>query len=298
MSKVRSMTGFASATASLGGSQITVDLKSVNHRFLDLSIRLPVGFESQESRIQQRVRDKIGRGRIEISVTRIADTSSSAGVVFQRELFAAAFSTLATELKSAISDDNERSKIITRHLLSRQEVLSFGNGAAAPDPALIESSLDVALTQALNSLIAMRETEATSLVGHLKAHLKVISAFVEKVRPLTTEGVERFRERVAERMKAVDVGLTPERLATEVALLADRTDITEELERLSSHLTQFHGLMEQGGEIGKKLDFLVQECGREINTVGSKSQSSRIGSIVVDAKAALEKLREQIQNIE
>lgn len=293
MKKVLSMTGFGTARC---GVDYTVEIKSVNHRFLEILTRSPNGLESFEPLVQKVVRSVLRRGRVDVSIIKGSSVSSTGEMIFAAEVFQRSFLKLFSSLAGDIPDADTRREIISRLLLERKEILGFEMHSV--DQVIDEKMLEQAVQEALDQLVKMRENEGETLVQVLLKYLKEIESFVSDVRPLVVNSIERYRERIADRIKQIDVTVSEERLATEIALMAERTDVSEELERLTSHIKQFRTLLQEGGEIGKKLDFLTQEMLREVNTTGSKSQSAAITQQVVNAKAAIDKLKEQIQNIE
>jgi len=299
MSTIMSMTGYGSAQGSLPDeSVLSVEIKSVNQRFLEINIRLPSGNESLDQAIQKLIKPRLSRGRVDLFINRkIPNSSGRARVAsFDSTLFTSSLELLSDNLSAVYPDETERKKVISGLLLSRGDIFAITEDES--DRSLPENIVIPVVSAALDQLITMRKLEGENLRLALVGHLTKVDEFVAQVGPLVGESVERFRTRVSEKLKQVELPLGEERLATEVAILADRTDVSEEMERLASHLAQFRDLLASGNEIGKRLDFLVQEMGREVNTTGSKSQSSKISGMVVETKAVLEKIREQVQNIE
>jgi uncharacterized protein (TIGR00255 family) len=290
MAELMSMTGYGSAQV----EGFNVEIKTVNHRFIELSLRLPAGVEASESSIQSLIRQSIRRGRCDVTISKSKETQGALDLQFDQQLFDKATAALLPALQGRFSNQEKLAEVVVSEVLRRPEILRFDSSGAGVSEEALLSGISSALTQVL----AMRVREGENLKRVLLENLQKLEEFRTATIPLVRESIEKFRTRVTERLAQLQLPLEKERLATEVALMADRTDVSEEIDRLGSHISQFRALVEQGGEVGKRLDFLTQEMGREINTTGSKSQYSQISSRVVEAKAILEKIREQVQNIE
>lgn len=291
------MTGFGRARREAEGILLEVELRSVNHRFLDVVCKLPPAYASLEQEVVKRVREKLSRGRVEVSINRTESGTGGVRVNFNKELFRAYWQAVGDALAEAKLKSAAAREQAALQLLSRREVLETVNDTVEDEAEL--ALLYAALEEGLRSLLEMRRSEGEALSSEI---LRLLAEFEQSIEQLTRESRETvsvFKEKLAARLEklAPEVEIDPARLAQEVAILADRTDITEELSRLRSHLEQFRLLLAQPGN-GRKLDFLIQEMGREVNTCGSKAQNSQVQLHVVDAKAGLEKIREQIQNIE
>jgi len=296
------MTGYAQARSETPDLALRVSIKSVNHRFLDLKIRMAEGLEIYEPRLRQAVRERIHRGHVEIQVA--AEPRSAATIQVNQELVKAylrAAETLRQETRAAADVD-----VVA--LLRLPGVIS-GLGVTAPqNEESVEQlgrALEGCLRQALIKLDEMRRAEGAHLVDELQKRLTKIEGEADQVRVLAETLRPAFARRLEARLKELlgGVALEPARLAQEAALLAERSDISEELERLRSHLSQFANLLRGAGEIGKKLDFLLQEMHREANTLLSKtpgvdSEALAITGLALEIKSDIEKLREQVQNIE
>lgn len=296
------MTGYAQSRAETAELALRVSIKSVNHRFLDLKMRIPEGFELYEPRLRQAVRERIHRGHVEVQIG--AEPRAAATVQVNQELVKAymrAAEALRQETRAAADVD-----VVA--LLRLPGVIS-GAGAAVPQSedgqAQLGNVLEECLREALGKLDEMRRAEGTHLIENLRARLTKIEAESDQVRVLAETLRPAFARRLDARLKELlaGVSLEPARLAQEAALLAERSDISEELERLRSHLAQFANLLNGAGEMGKKLDFLLQEMHREANTLLSKtpgvdSEALAITGLALEIKADIEKLREQVQNIE
>ena len=288
------MTGFGAGRGEAAGEALTVELRSVNGKFCEVKPRLPRELSSLETELVKTVKARIQRGVVDVFVRR--ETASARGMSPQIDLpLAAAYAKALRELKSELGLEGEPS---IRDLAQLQGVISLGETAA--DPASMGIALQAALLQALDALEAMRKREGEALARDLLARLATIEKGAQAIALLAPAQVEVARERLNARIVELTRGvpLDPARLAQEVALIADRTDVAEELTRLASHLDQARGLVAADVPAGRKLEFLVQEVNREINTIGSKSQHAAIAAQVVDLKAELERVREQIQNVE
>lgn len=297
-----SMTGYAQARHEKYGWAVRVTVKSVNHRFLDLKLRLPEGFDLYDLRLRQIVRDRIHRGHLEIYVN--AEPGTAAPVQVNKELAQAYLKAAESLMKGTHS----AGKLDLVSLLRLPGVIAGVNGAVPEVEAEQEKlgqALETCLREALSKLDEMRRAEGKHLVAELRERLARVAGQVEQVRELAGSLRPAFARRLESRLKellggtAIDQG----RLAQEAALLAERSDISEELDRLRSHLQQFTKLLDGAGELGKKLDFLLQEMHREANTMLSKtpgveSEALAITGLALEIKAEIEKLREQVQNIE
>jgi uncharacterized protein (TIGR00255 family) len=296
------MTGYAQARGELHGWAVRVSVKSVNHRFLDLKLRIPEGFDLYELRLRQIVRERIHRGHVEVTVA--VEPGKSASVQVNRELVQAylkAAETLRQETRAATDMD-----VVA---LLRLPGVITGVATTVPEKEeeqeKLGQSLDSCLREALSKLDDMRRAEGKHLVEELRARLAKIADDTVKVRELAATLRPAFSRRLDAKLKELlgGTGIDPARLAQEAALLAERSDISEELDRLTSHLQQFGKLLDGAGELGKKLDFLLQEMHREANTMLSKtpgveSEALVITGLALEIKAEIEKLREQVQNIE
>lgn len=295
----KSMTGFAQATGEYNGFALRIRLRSVNHRFLDLHVRLPEGFESFEPHIRQRVRERLRRGHVDVVLN--CEAAGPAAVRVNQEL-AAAYLRAAEELRNrfnlaaepALGEILRLPGVITSAVLPAEEKLEE-----------LGARVLACLEQALERLDQMRAAEGRALAEEMHRHLHHIAACVAQIEPLAEKLLPVYARRLEARVRDLLGGamLDPARLAQEVALLAERSDIAEELARLRSHLQQFEQLLAQSGDIGKKLDFLLQEMQREANTMLSKTpgveqEGLAITELALEVKSQIEKLREQVQNVE
>jgi uncharacterized protein (TIGR00255 family) len=297
-----SMTGYAQARGESGGWAIRVSVKSVNHRFLDIRFRLPEGFDVYELRLRQIIREKIHRGHLDVNVN--VQLGSAAPVQVNRDLLQA-YRYAAEDLKTQMGSSAELDIV---SLLRLPGVIG-GLGSALPESEEEQEALGAALEgclrEALNKLDEMRHAEGRHLAEELRMRVVRIGDQADQVRNLAVTLTPAFARRLQNRLKELLNGtnIEPARLAQEAALLAERSDISEELDRLRSHLQQFAKLLDGAGELGKKLDFLLQEMHREANTMLSKtpgveSEALAITGLSLEIRAEIEKLREQVQNIE
>jgi len=297
-----SMTGYAQARKEEDGWAVRVSVKSVNHRFLDLKLRMPDGFDFYELRLRQMVRERIHRGHLDVHVH--IEPGTAAPVQVNKEIAKAylhAAEVLRQETSAAASVD-----VVS--LLRLPGVISGLSGAVPEteeEQERLALVLEGCLREALAKLDDMRRAEGKHLVEELRERLARISGLTEEVRGLVVTLRPAFARRLEARLKELLGGtsIEPARLAQEAALLAERSDISEELDRLRSHLQQFTKLLDGAGELGKKLDFLLQEMHREANTLLSKTpgvenEALAITGLALEIKAEIEKLREQVQNIE
>lgn len=297
-----SMTGYAQARGDFNGWALRVSVKSVNHRFLDLKIRLPEGFDLFEIRLRQTVRERIARGHVDIYVG--FEPASGAPVQVNREL-------LHSYLRAAQELRKETSDAAGVDIVALLRLPGVIGGLTPPIPdseqeqEKLGEALDRCLRDALSRLDDMRRAEGRHLAADLRERVTRITEIAEQVRGLAAKLMPAFARRLESRLKDLlaNVAIDPARVAQEAALLAERSDISEELDRLRSHLQQFAKLLDGAGELGKKLDFLLQEMHREANTMLSKtpgveSEALAITGLALEIKAEIEKLREQVQNIE
>ncbi len=291
---LHSMTGFGSGTSSSGSESLTVELRSVNHKFCEVKVRLPRELSALEATLQKLVKDRVARGAIDVQVRRANRTSM--GVVPQVDLglakeYRRAWGELARalELPDAVS---------VRDIALLQNVIRLEEPQVSLDDA--NKAAEAALLHALEALGKMREKEGLALSNDLTTRLALVAGWVEEVKVFAPQAIDAYRARLSERIAELSRGLAvdPQRLAQEVAFFAERTDVAEEMTRLDSHLQQFQELLKSKEPSGRKMDFLVQEMHREVNTTGSKSQHAEISSRVMQLKAELERIREQVQNVE
>jgi uncharacterized protein (TIGR00255 family) len=298
-----SMTGFAQARAERDGSSVRINLRSVNHRFLDLHLRMPDGFEVFESRIRQAIRNRLRRGHVDVNIYYEA---GGTGAIEVNHDLVESYMKAVERLRQEFGVKTEPDLVA----LFRLPGVVAAPGAAGDlrseeEQERLGEQVEACLEQALNKLDGMRRSEGQSLtvemqgiLGQIATRTAEIETLAERVRPAIAR---RLAERLEELLKGVQ--LDPIRLAQEAAMIAERSDVSEELARLRSHVEQFGKLLAGAGEAGKKLDFLLQEMQREANTLLSKtpgveSEGLAITGLALEVKSDIEKLREQAQNVE
>ena len=289
----QSMTGYGRCTLAQDGREVTIELKSVNHRFLDLAFRMPRSFAFLENDMRAHISNKLARGHVDIFVTYKNSRDDARKVTLDSALLGAYLTTLRQGGIDHMLDDNLR----LRDVLSMQDVLTVEE-ADEDQQALSVLALS-ALDTALDSLCAMRRREGEAMRGDVETRLDTLERTAHAIDERAPQWLEEYRQRLRARIEEIcQMQLDEARLTQEVALAADKAAVDEETVRLRSHIAQMRDLLKQSEPAGRKLDFLVQEMNREVNTTGSKSSDLILTGMVVDAKAELEKIREQIQNIE
>jgi uncharacterized protein (TIGR00255 family) len=290
---MNSMTGFGRGEASNGNVTVVVEMKSVNNRYRDVQIRLPRPYSVVESRIQKALKDRFTRGRIDVFVRR--DVAGTDQTVRIDPLLAEHYLNAATEVSKRLARDEE--SIPTSWVLAQPGVLVTAE--AETDPLAEWDLVATALDLAADELTQMRAKEGRALQRDLNEHLLKIQELRAEVASHSDGIVERLHARIEERItRLLRDRVDPERLVQEAALLADKADVSEELTRISSHATQFAEALASSEPVGRKLDFLLQEFNREINTIGSKAAETPVANRVVEMKSVLERMREQAANVE
>ncbi|MFS0561264.1 YicC/YloC family endoribonuclease [Terribacillus sp. 179-K 1B1 HS] len=290
----RSMTGYGRGTASGSGLNVTAELKSVNYRYLDIKCKLPKAAAVLEATVKDQLQQAVSRGKLELTV------DVEGGALRKREIsidweLAEAYMVKLKAIKSAF---DLRGDITIDTLLTQSADILVEE--AQPELTELPGLVDKALQEALGEFLLMRMTEGTALASDIQNRMTAIQAMLKQLTELRPQVMEAYKQRIEDRVASyVDDGL-PEssRLHQEIALLAEKGDITEELIRLESHLDQLAVNLEKKGPVGRTCDFILQEMQREVNTIGSKSTASSISIIVVSLKSELEKIKEQVQNIE
>ena len=291
---LKSMTGFGRAVENVNGLDITVEVKSVNHRYFEFSSRMPRAYQFVEEKLKALCQQNMQRGKVEISVFVEDNTEKGTVVEINRpyaNAYIAALKQLSKEYK--VKDDLKLSA------LTNNPELFMVKRTSLEDEIIEESVLSVA-QKAVDSFVKMRETEGVKLKEDVLSRVEFILNKVEFIEEKSPETVKAYRERLEQKMKELleNAAVDEQRLITETAIFADKVAVDEETVRLRSHISQLCDLLESDVATGKKLDFLIQEMNRETNTIGSKSQNVEIAHTVVDIKSEIEKIREQIQNIE
>ena len=298
-SGMMSMTGFAAAQSAEHGWSLRVTIRSVNHRFLDLHLRLPEGFEPVEPRMRKMLRERVRRGHLDVTLN--YEPGGKAAVGINQEV-ATAYLDAVKELKRKFKVKGEPD---LAGILRLPGVIGTAAAATEGDIAKLEESVARCLSDALDKLDRMRGAEANHLREEMAARLRKIAALGSDVKERAERARPVFAERLRTRLEELlgEAQIDPTRLAQEAAIAAERSDVTEELSRLRSHVQQFEQLLGGAPDVGKKLDFLLQEMQREANTLLSKTPGSdgeglEITRLGIEIKSEIEKLREQVQNIE
>jgi len=288
------MTGFGRASNETCAGHITIELKSVNHRYLDISLRMPRDLSMLEEEIKSCLRESISRGRLEVSCRLQAGSARTGGVSFNH----AEVNSYIEKLKDLSATTGLSFDVRLEHLLSLPGVIV--ESQLELDESELLEQVKTLVRQAASALLNSREAEGAKLAQDIAVRLDLIFALVTQIEARSNQSIEAYRQRLQDSIARLASGITvdPARLEQEVVLFAERSSITEELVRLNSHLQGFKKFLALNDAVGRKMDFYVQEMNRETNTIGSKSADVGISQLVVEIKSELEKIREQVQNIE
>jgi uncharacterized protein (TIGR00255 family) len=296
---LKSMTGYAQSQTAENGVGLRISIRSVNHRFLDLHLRVPEGFEPLEPRIRQIVRERVRRGHLDVTVR--YELAGPSAVVVNREI-AAAYVRAAADLRTQFGINAEPD---LASILRLPGVIGSAGAAPEEEIARLEPVVARCLNDALDKLDQMRAQEAASLHDEMSGRLASIASLAARVATLVERARPAFARRLELRLKELlgEAPIDPTRLAQEAAIASERSDVSEELARLASHVRQFESLLTSASDVGKKLDFLLQEMQREANTLlsktpGNEAESLEITELALEIKSEIEKIREQVQNIE
>ena len=291
---IRSMTGYGRAVETVNGREFTVELRSVNNRYLDCTVKMPRSLSFAEEAVKQAVKQAVSRGKVDVYISVRSETADDTRIMLNTavlEGYLAAMRQMVTEF--GIKDD-----ICVSTVSRLPEVFSVEKPEV--DEEQLKDDLLSVVEKALAGYNSMRETEGKALDADLRSHGNTILELVAKVEAGNGQTVIDYRARLENKLKEVlaNTSIDESRILTEAAIFADKVAVDEETVRLRSHLEQMNTMLTVGGAVGRKLDFLLQEMNREANTIGSKCTDVRLARIVVDIKAELEKIREQTQNIE
>ncbi|AEM78888.1 TIGR00255 family protein [Thermoanaerobacter thermohydrosulfuricus] len=289
---IKSMTGYGRGEIKEKGYYITVEIKSLNHRFLDINCRMNKLLSGLEEKVREFVSQHVARGRIELNIG-FEVYERSINVIEIDENLLSEYLRVFTDVKSKFELEGF---IKVSDLVYLPEVIKVKNDDL--DLEEIWELLKLPLSEAINNLIDMRNKEGIKLYDDVVNRIDKISDIVKEIEDLSFVMVEDYRKRLEQRIRELGVDIDPNRMAMEIAIIADKSCIAEEITRLKSHIIQFKDSLKEEGSIGKKLDFIVQEMNREANTIASKSIDYRISNKVIDLKNEIEKIREQVQNIE
>lgn len=291
---ILSMTGYGRARQVLNGREITVELRGVNARFLEYSSRLPRAFAFLEDPLKKLVAARVSRGKVELSLT-VQNTTAADTVVTVNWPLAKGY----RDAMTALSEQLELKNDMSVSLIARMpDVLA--QTAAPLDEAALWADVQAVAGQAVDAFLTMRAAEGEKLRADLLSHLDVVEQLVGGIEANTAGRVKAYSDKLYARLQELlaDRSIDESRLVTEAAIFADKTAIDEETVRLHSHIAQYRDILSGDGPVGRKLDFLTQELNREANTIGSKCQDVDITRLVVELKSEIEKLREQLQNLE
>jgi uncharacterized protein (TIGR00255 family) len=296
---IKSMTGFASLTHEDERATLGITVRAVNHRFLDVQLRVPSSLGDLEPRVRALLQKRLARGRVELAIS-MQLRSAGALTVELNEDFANA---LAAAIERARERGLVSGTLTPGDLLRMPQAIAVRDRPAEPDPALeaqLASSVEAAVEQALADLDAMRVREGDHLRTDLEARRMLLAELIERLRIAADQGRDGVEMRLRERIAEISAELPVDQamIAQEVVRAAARSDISEEVTRFRAHLSHWVALADGSEPCGRKLDFLLQEMNREINTIGSKADGIHIAELIINAKAELEKMREQVQNVE
>jgi uncharacterized protein (TIGR00255 family) len=288
------MTGYARTEDHLSGYTAAVEVRSLNHRFLDMMLRLPKSMGTYEQQVKEIIRQKVGRGRLNVVITLTDANDTEPGLHVDEEL-ARSYKTMLENLQQKLGLKGE---ITIDHLLNFSDILNVENGATLPDEAW--RCVESALLKSLDELNAMREREGQEIANDLRQRIDILQEKIARIEARSKErGPEEFAKLKRRLYGMIDSReVDASRLELELALLADRVDVTEECIRFRSHNTLFLEALAHRDSAGRKLNFLLQEMNREANTIGAKANDAEIAHLVIEIKEDVERLREQIQNIE
>lgn len=291
---MKSMTGFGRAKLEKNNRIYTIEIKSVNHKYSDITIKMPRTFSYLEDKIKKEISSNIARGKIDVYISFENYSEEGKQVIINQELV----NEYMKQFKLLAEQNNLKLDLPVTEITKLPDVLTLKETEEAED--IIENELLECLKEAINNFTNMREQEGNKIKEDLKVRIEKIEEEVEKISEYSTRLVEEYVVKLEQRIKELlktDV-VDEARLATEVVIYADKCSVEEELTRLRSHISQFKNMLEETKPIGKKIDFLIQEMNRETNTTGSKSGSLEITNLVINIKTELEDIREQVQNIE
>ena len=298
---LKSMTGFGRGQYEDENFSVTVEMKTVNHRYNEVAIRLPRFLNPLEDKIRKTILKTVNRGRIDVFINADYTSSENCTLKVDKNL-AAAYHKALQEVGAAIGLEelNINSAQEVMYLSRCQDVINVKEGFF--DVETVWPKVEQAVKEALDNLVTMRETEGGNIYGDFIYRADLIAEKLNKIEERSPMVVEEYQAKLTDRLNNLladhNITVEPERLLQEVAIFADRASITEEIVRLKSHIKQFKNIINSDQPVGRKLDFLVQEFNREANTIASKANDYTLAQIVVEIKAEIEKIREQIQNIE
>ena len=289
---IRSMTGYGRGKYSIDGREYTIEVKAVNNRYCDISVKLPRSISYLEEKIKQEVSNVVSRGKVDVFVTFYNNSTKGKKITFNNELA----SIYIDELRKMANENNINQEIQVTEISKFPDVLTIEN---EEDEELIWNELQNPLKEALDGFIAMKQAEGEKLYEDISRRIEKINGIVEIISENSTRLIKEYIVKLEERIKELmgTENIDENRLAMETVIYADKSSVEEEITRLKSHISQFKKMLNENVS-GKKIDFLIQEMNRETNTIGSKSASIDITNMVIDIKTEIEDIREQVQNIE
>lgn len=291
---LRSMTGYGRAKYEIDFREYIIEIKSVNNRYSDISVKMPRNISFLEDYVRKIIQNQITRGKVEVFITFVNNSDKGRNIEINKELA----KKYIEEMQKLASETNIGSNIEVIDVMKMPDVLT--TSMVSEDEELIKEEITKCLQEAIKNFIEMREIEGNKIKEDLESRIYKISEKINQINAISTgltrEYVVKLEKRVNELLKPNTVDET--RLAQEIVLYSDKCSVEEEITRMKSHISQFLNLLEDNSSNGKKIDFLIQEMNRETNTIGSKANNLEITNYVVDIKTELENIREQIQNIE
>lgn len=293
---IRSMTGFAAVTRDVDALSLSVTLRTINHRHLDIQCRLPASLQAAEAAIRTQVQRAVARGRLELAIQVQARDAADPVVDVDDAMLTALDAALAPARARGIV----QGALTPGDVLRLPQVVSVREAREAEDPEAVRAAAEAALDDALAALDGMRRSEGAFLAAELETRRAALVTLVDDIESAALEGATLLEARLHERLRAlqIDPAVDATLLAQEVVKFVARSDVREELVRLRAHVGHWQQLVAGDEPVGRKLDFLLQEMNREVNTIGAKAEGTRVSALVVQAKAELEKMREQVQNVE
>ena len=290
---IRSMTGYGKGSLNLEGREYQIEIKSVNHRYLDINIKMPRTLSYLEETVKKEISEKIKRGKIDVFVTFENNSQEGRNIKINKELA----KIYINQLKELAQEENISSNIEVIDIAKFPEILTI---KIDEEDEKIKNEITQATKEATDKIVEMKSIEGQKIAQDLLARIEKIENKIEEISKKSTGLIEEYVVKLEERIKQIlkDQEIDPSRLAQEVVIYADKCSIQEEVTRLNSHISQFKMLLNSNEAIGKKLDFIIQEMNRESNTIASKSVKLEITNLVIEIKTELEDIREQIQNIE
>lgn len=290
---IKSMTGFGRGRFENGGREYTVEIKAINHRYNDISIRMPRYLMSLEDKVRSYISKNISRGKIDVFITLVNMSDEGRNIKVDRTLAGIYIG----EMKALVEEYNIKDDISATSIMRMPDMITIENEA---DEDLYWNELQNAIKEAIENISKAREQEGVRLSEDIKKRLNKITEYVDVVEKRSANLLEEYKQKLITRVNELKVNeiMDENRLGMEIVLFADKSSICEEVTRLKSHIKSLENMLESDGPIGKKLDFLLQEMNRETNTIGSKANCLDITNSVVEMKNEIENIREQIQNIE